>query len=159
MSALLLIKWGFEIMQNKAKDLKLYATDLANPDDIPWSSNYNAIEVNPEDLEKLMTLVFHDKIADAFRRSDTHVAPGVPDNHINDRRIEYDYITAVKALYQGHSIQIFNWDINIEMVRENFINSQKERFMITMPDGMPGYIAEEIWTVLRPEGIGMIYHL
>ena len=30
--------------------------------DIPWSSNYNMIEVNPNDIPKLMELIFKDKI-------------------------------------------------------------------------------------------------
>tara|TARA_R100000808_G_C2113765_1_gene127058 strand:+ start:529 stop:960 length:432 start_codon:yes stop_codon:yes gene_type:complete len=138
---------------------KLYDTDL-NDDHISWSSNYNAIEVKPDDIPQLMTLVFHDNIADkAFNNSDTHVAPGVPSNHIGNMKIEHDYRTAVKALYQGHSVQIFNWDINIDRVHEVFQDSERERFVITMPDGMPGIIASEVYELLKSHNIGLRYHL
>jgi hypothetical protein len=110
------------------KGLKLYDTELAECD-IPWSSNYNTIEVNPDDLTELLTLVFHGQIAN-------------------------------KALYQGHSVQIFNWDINIERVCDNVVgNSRNERFIITMPDGMPGIIASEVYELLKSHNIGLIYHL
>ena len=139
--------------------LKLYDTDLAECD-IPWSSNYNTIEVNPDDLTKLLKLVFHDQIADkAFDNTYTRVAPGVPVNHIGNIRIDHDYQTALKALYQGHTVQIFNWDINIERVCENFQNSKSEKFIINMPDGMPGIIASEVYELLKSHNIGLIYHL
>jgi hypothetical protein len=142
------------------KGLKLYDTELAECD-IPWSSNYNTIEVNPDDLTELLTLVFHGQIANkAFDNTYTRVAPGVPVNHIGNIRIDHDHQTAIKALYQGHSVQIFNWDINIERVCDNVVgNSRNERFIITMPDGMPGIIASEVYELLKSHNIGLIYHL
>ena len=129
-------------------------------DSISWSSNYNTIEVNPNDLNRLMELVFHDKIADkAFNNRETRIAPGIPNNHVGNIRIDHDYMTAVKALYQGHTVQIFNWDINIERVNEVFQGSERERFMINMPDGMPGIIASEVYELLESYNIDMLPHL
>ena len=93
------------------QDLKLYATDLANPDDIPWSSNYNMIEVNPDDIDKLNGI--------AKTRSFKNIA--------FDVNIEYD-------------------DIN-------------HRYLINMPDGMPGIIASEVYELLKSHNIGLRYHL
>ena len=149
------------MMRNKAKDLRLYATDLANPDNVPWSSNYNMIEVNPDDIPKLMELVFKDKmyLGGGIGENIMHIAPGVPDNHLpNGQRVDYsndqDYMLAVDALHRGDKIQIFNWDINMRKDEYN-----DDRFLIGMPDGMPGFIADEVWRLLRSKDIGMIYHI
>jgi len=98
-------------MVNKHPELKIYATDLANPDDIPWSANYNMIEVNPNDINKL------------------------------------------KDIAKTKAFKNLAFDVNIEYDEVNY------RYLINMPDGMPGSIADKIWKFLRPKGIGMTYHL
>ena len=129
---------------------------------IPWSDNYNMIEVNPDDITKLMKLVFKKKIAEKFdvpASNILNIASGIPDNHLsNGQRVFYtkdnDYMLAIDALNKGNRIQIFNWDINIEKDKNN-----NNRFLISMPDGMPRCIANDVWRILKHEGIGMIYHV
>tara|TARA_R110002020_G_scaffold443766_1_gene655017 strand:- start:993 stop:1238 length:246 start_codon:yes stop_codon:yes gene_type:complete len=79
--------------------------------DIPWSSNYNMIEVNPDDIKKL------------------------------------------KDIAETQDFKNIAFDINIE---HDTINN---RYLINMPDGLPGSIADKIWKFLKPKNIGMIYHL
>ena len=92
---------------------QLYDTELdnPNPDDIPWSSNYNMIEVNPDDIDKL------------------------------------------KDIAKTKAFKDIAFDISIEFDETNY------RYVINMPDGLPGSIADKIWKFLRPKCIGMIYHL
>ena len=126
---------------------------------IPWRSNYNTIEVCHEDVPQLMDLIFHENIANAFNNDDTHVAPGIPSNHIGNTAIKYDRTSAVKALNEGHTIQIFNWDINISKFVDQARPNDIPRFIINMPDGMPGVIASEVYELLKSNNIGLTFHL